>query len=317
MELNPETSQTLAIAITKAASKQSYYTIRFLVDRERVGAAYQAYGYFRWVDDTLDEPNCAGSEKAVFLQRQQALLNACYRGQKPQDLCPQEQMLADLVRGDSEAHSGLQSYLRNMMGVMAFDTARCGRTITQAELAEYTRMLATAVSEAMCYFIGNDTTQPNTPHTETCYPSVIAAHITHMLRDTIEDVEAGYFNIPREYLQAHGISASDVNSPAYHEWVTQRIALARAHFKAGRACIARVKSPRRRLAGYAYTVRFEFVLRLIERDHGRLRREYPERKGLRAFLWMTWSTLTSLLAYPWIKAGAQQQAANPLRMEGQ
>ena len=48
-------SQALAASITKAASKQTYYTIRFLVDRERVKNAYRAYAYFRWVDDTLDE----------------------------------------------------------------------------------------------------------------------------------------------------------------------------------------------------------------------------------------------------------------------
>jgi phytoene/squalene synthetase len=317
MEPNPESSHSLAVDITKTASKQSYYTIRFLIDRERVDAAYQAYGYFRWVDDTLDVPNCAGSEKAVFLQRQQALLDACYRGETQQDLCPQEQMLADLVRSDHEAHSGLQSYLRNMMGVMAFDTNRCGQTITQAELAEYTRMLATAVSEAMCYFIGHGAVQPYAPHIEICYQSVIAAHITHMLRDAIEDVEAGYFNIPREYLQAQGISASDVDSPAYREWVAQRIELARAHFKAGRACIARVKSLRRRLAGYAYTARFEYVLHLIEREHGRLRREYPERKGLQAGLWMVWSTLASLLASPWLRGGDQNQVTNPATMEKQ
>ena len=44
---------TLAPSITKTASKQTYYTIRFLVDRERVADAYRAYAYFRWVDDTL------------------------------------------------------------------------------------------------------------------------------------------------------------------------------------------------------------------------------------------------------------------------
>ena len=43
-----------ASSITKAASKQTYYTIRFLVDRERVDDAYRAYAYFRWVDDVLD-----------------------------------------------------------------------------------------------------------------------------------------------------------------------------------------------------------------------------------------------------------------------
>ena len=58
--MNTLTAQpTLASSITKAASKQTYYTIRFLVDRERVADAYRAYAYFRWVDDTLDSDNLA------------------------------------------------------------------------------------------------------------------------------------------------------------------------------------------------------------------------------------------------------------------
>jgi len=44
----------LASATTKSASRQTYYTIRFLVDRQRVEDAYRAYAYFRWVDDVLD-----------------------------------------------------------------------------------------------------------------------------------------------------------------------------------------------------------------------------------------------------------------------
>src|SRR5512137_1215090 len=49
-----------ASSITKSASKQTYYTIRFLVDRERVDDAYRAYGYFRWVDDILDADSGSG-----------------------------------------------------------------------------------------------------------------------------------------------------------------------------------------------------------------------------------------------------------------
>jgi hypothetical protein len=44
----------LAASITWAASKQTFYTIRFLADRGRVRDAYRAYAYFRWVDDRLD-----------------------------------------------------------------------------------------------------------------------------------------------------------------------------------------------------------------------------------------------------------------------
>jgi hypothetical protein len=50
----------LASSITKAGSYQTYYTIRFLVDRERVDDAYRAYAYFRWVDDVLDADSLSG-----------------------------------------------------------------------------------------------------------------------------------------------------------------------------------------------------------------------------------------------------------------
>ena len=56
MKPNLFTSQSLAARITQNASKQTYYTIRLLVDRDLVPDAYRAYAYFRWVDDVLDAP---------------------------------------------------------------------------------------------------------------------------------------------------------------------------------------------------------------------------------------------------------------------
>jgi hypothetical protein len=41
--INSKANATLAASITKAASKQTYYTIRMLVDRESVDDAYRAY----------------------------------------------------------------------------------------------------------------------------------------------------------------------------------------------------------------------------------------------------------------------------------
>jgi phytoene/squalene synthetase len=225
-------SQSLAAAITKSASKQTYYTIRFLADRQRVADAYRAYGYFRWVDDVLDAEAGPRLEKTAFINRQQSLLEASYRGEMLDELCAEERMLVDLIHNDREENSGLQAYLRNMMGVMIFDVRRRGRMITQAELSEYSRMLATSVTEALHYFIGHDDPPPCP---EVRYLAVTAAHITHMLRDTFEDTEAGYFNIPGEYLQAYGIAPGDVNSQAYREWVIKRVHLARRYFDMGSA----------------------------------------------------------------------------------
>jgi len=311
MEKGSISSQSLAAVITKAASKQTYYTILWFVDRGRVGDAYRAYAYFRWVDDVLDAESGTRSEKLAFADHQRALLEACYRGEVPEGVSAEEQMLVDLVSHDDEKYSGLQTYLRDMMAVMEFDARRRHRVVSQAELSEYTRMLAMAVTEALHYFIGHD---DPTPRCERRYYAVTAAHITHMLRDAHEDAQAGYFNLPGEYLQKWEISPQDLGSRAYREWVRGRVELARSYFEAGRECTAQVRSLRCRLAGFAYTARFEWMLRAIERDDFHLRPDYPERKGLHAGLWMAWSSLTSMLASMWADSGFGDLIVQPDRI---
>lgn len=299
-------SGRLAASITRSASKQTYYTIRFFADRDRVVDAYRAYGYFRWVDDVIDEETATSGEGVAFANRQSNLLESCYRGEVPNDVCAEEQMLVDLVHHDTEKDSGLQLYLRNMMDVMVFDAKRRGQLISQAELSEYSYKLAKAVTEALYYFIGHDAPSPN--H-EARYMAVTAAHITHMLRDAHDDAHIGYFNIPREVLETHGISPLDVKKPAYREWICGRVKLAREYFKLSRECTAQVKNWRCRLAGCAYTARFEWMLRTIERDKYCLRSEYPERKSFAAGVWMLQQTLVSLFALPSVKLFPQ-----PIRM---
>jgi len=275
--------------MTRAASVQTYYTIRYLADRDRVDDACRAYAYFRWVDDRIDEGGDSTAERAAFLRRQQVLLDAGYRGRMPDDLCTEERLLAELVVGDVESDSGLRAYLDNMMAVMAFDLERRGRLISAAELERYTDLLATAVSEALFHFIGHDTPPP----LEGRATAVRGAHVIHMLRDLIEDCVGGYYNVPAELLAAHGIGVGDYDHPVLRAWVAERVALARDCFHEGRAFITRVPSVRCRLAGRAYIARFEYVAGLIERDGYRLRAAYPERKSARAALWMGGRTITN------------------------
>jgi len=286
---------TPASAITKAASKQTYYTIRFLVDRERVDNAYRAYGYFRWVDDVLDADGGSKSERLAFLERQESLLEKSYRNEVPGDINIQENMLVELIQHDQEKNSGLQLYLRNMMQVMDFDVNRRGRLISQVELNEYTRWLATAVMEAIHYFIGHD---DFAPHDERRYLAVSAAHITHMLRDTFDDAPLGYYNIPYEVLEENHIGPQDVQGDAYRAWVMSRVQLAREYFQAGKGYFAQVENPRCRLTCYAYIARFEWLLDTIEREGYCLGPQYNERKSVRTGLWMSWLTLSSMVNLP-------------------
>ncbi len=285
---------TPALAITKAASKQTYYTIRFLVDHERIDDAYRAYAYFRWVDDVLDAGSTSGPERIAFLERQESLLEQCYRNEVPRDANLQEKMLVELIQHDQEKNSGLQLYLRNMMQVMDFDTRRRGRLISQTELNDYTRWLSCAVMEAIHYFIGHD---DFSPHDETRYLAVSGAHIAHMLRDTFDDAQIGYYNIPREVLEANNLDPLDTQNGAYRSWVKSRVQLARKYFKAGKGYFARVQNLRCRLACFAYIARFEWLLDTIEREGYRLRPQYEERKSVRTGLWMSWLTLSSIVNY--------------------
>jgi len=283
----------LATSMTRRAGAQTYATIRLLADRDRAADAFRAYAYFRWVDDRLDDPAAPPAARAAFLARQQALLDGGYRGRMPNDLCAEEALLADLIAADDEPDSGLASYLRHMMAVMAFDTARRGRLVTAAELDGYTQSLATAVADALFHFIGHDHQPPREP---VRFCGVRAAHIIHMLRDTVEDAAAGYVNVPAEYLAAHGLrpplTAADLETLACRAWVESRVRLARAEFAAGRAYLAAVSSRRACLACRAYIARFEWLADAIARDGYVLRAAYPERKSARAALEILGRTLT-------------------------
>jgi phytoene/squalene synthetase len=188
-----------------------------------------------------------------------------------------------------------------MMLVMEFDVRRRGRLISEAELSAYTRWLAIAVTEAMRHFIGHGAAAP---HDETRYLAVSGAHILHMLRDTHPDARVGYFNVPRELLEAHAIGPTDVDTDAYRAWVEARVRLAAADLQAGRAYFGRVESWRLRLAGLAYIARFERLIEIMRREDYLVRPRYDDTRSFAAGLGMAWNTFFSM-------AGSRNVPARP------
>jgi phytoene desaturase len=288
MDIHHSNNQALPVSITRAASKQTYYTIRFLVDKDLKSDAYRAYAYFRWLDDWIDGDAPDRSERLATVDRQQNLIDDCYAGRWPEAATEEEAMLITLIRNDRGEDGGLQSYIRNMMAVMAFDAERRGRLVSQEELSNYTHSLAIAVTDALHYFIGHGLA---TPCSENRHLAASAAHITHMLRDTLEDAAAGYFNIPSELVGPDWVGVENVGSASYQAWVRSRVGLAREYFEASREYVCGVESLRCRLAVQAYMARFEGVLDRIERDGYRLRQTYPRRAAPTAGLSIIWSGL--------------------------
>ncbi len=53
----------------------------------------------------------------------------------------------------------------------------------------------------------------------------------------------GYYNIPREVLDANQLSPEDVHARPYRDWVRSRVELAREYFAAGRPIFAQGHEP--------------------------------------------------------------------------
>jgi phytoene/squalene synthetase len=286
-----QTTADLARAITWAGSKQTYYIARLMVDKDLVDDFFRAYAYFRWVDDIVDAPASneglarSDGERISFIKRQGMLIDQLCRNGRPDGLAPEEAMIADLIAHSREEHNGLRSFIRNMFAIIEFDALRKGRLISQQELAWYTDCLSKAVVDGLQYFIGN---RHPYPAPDNRYLAASAAHIAHILRDTIQDTSDGFINIPGEYLEAHGIGPGDLGSPPFRAWVQQQVELGRQRFREGKHYLDELNVLRCSIVGHWYCARFECVLKAIERDGYILRAVYKERYRLSSWLRIIW-----------------------------
>lgn len=310
------TQDALAASITRAASLQSYLTVRWLADPAFRADGYALYAYFRWLDDQVDEHLPDERRRLTFVAEQRALLEAALEGRPCTGLRPQETLLLGLVDRDrarsplrptagSPDGEGLPLCLRSMLDVMQVDAGRRGRAVDAATLDAYTQSLSVAVTEALHHCIGHGA---GAPHGADRYVAVRGAHVAHMLRDLVEDVEAGYLNLPAQLVRHDARPSEWVHEPDVRAWVRDRVALARSCFAAGRRSFAAVESRRCRLAGHAYVARFEWVLDTIEREGFRLRPSYPERATWRGGVRIAVGTARSALGGSRNRAPAARQA---------
>jgi phytoene/squalene synthetase len=276
---------SMAKSITFNGSKQTYYTARLMVDKDLVDDFFRAYAYFRWADDIVDISSVSPEERMAFIKRQHELIDDLYQEKSVDLLSPEEEILAVLIQNDRQKNSGLQSFIRNMFAIIEFDANRMGRFISQSELEWYSERLSQSVTDGLQYFIGNGYPYPAAPNR---YLAAIGAHIAHLLRDTLPDIADGFINIPREYLETHGITPEDITHPAFRAWVKERVDQARQYFEEGKRYFNKLNVLRCQIVGYWYSARFMCVLDTIERDQYVLRENYNERRRLSSWLKIAW-----------------------------
>lgn len=277
-------SEELARSITRASSKQAFYTAQLLVDSHLVGDFCRAYAYFRWADDVVDQTARSDGQRLSFIKRQRKLIEALHARQRPADLSAEEEMLADLVHNHKNGKAGLRSFIENMFAVIEFDARRKGSTVRREQLDSYSGWLARSVTDGLQYFIGNEAAYPDG---ESRYLAAHGAHIVHLLRDTVRDIDNGYINIHQEYLDEHGIAPGDIDSPPFRAWVQERTELARRQFREGKRYLESLEVLRCKIAGYWYCARFESILDTIEGDGYALRAEYKSEWVWPRMLWLS------------------------------
>jgi len=280
-----DATAALARSITRTSSKQTYHTIRLLIDKNLVDDCYRAYAYFRWADDIIDITCRSREERIVFVGQQRKLIDRLYAGDRPDGLIAEEQMVADLIWHDERKDNELRSFIYNFLAVIEFDAERIGRLVSQGELTWYSSAVGRAVTDCVLHFIGHGRPYPDT---DDRFLGPIGAHIAHMLRDMLTDADVGFINIPREYLEANGIGPEDVDTPPYRAWVRGRVEQARQCFREGKLFFDQLDLLRRRIVGYWYLARFEGLLNAIERHDYVLRAAYDERHRLSSVLRFAW-----------------------------
>lgn len=275
------TAGALAKDITWKGSKQTYYTARWMVDKDLVSDFFRAYAYFRWVDDVIDVTSRSRAERKTFIGRQRKLIEKLYRKELMTNLSLEEEIAVELIQHDREEEGRLQSFVENMFAIIEFDAHRKGQLISEKELEWYSESVSKSVTDGLQYFIGNGHPYPVTENRNS---AAMGAHIAHLLRDMIPDMEDGFINIPQEYLQAQGIQPDEVASEPFRKWVEDRVALARNYFREGKKYLDQLEVLRCKIVGHWYCARFEGVLDTIERDGFLLRRSYGDRRRFSSWM---------------------------------
>jgi phytoene/squalene synthetase len=281
--------EEMARSITRESSKQTYYTILLLVDKDLVNDCFCAYAYFRWVDDVIDISSETLEDRVSFMSRQRALIERLYDNDRPNGLALEEQFIAHLISHDRGENNRLRSFIFNFLAILEFDAHRKKQSIYQYELDWYSSCLARSVTDGIQYFICNCYPYPESDFR---YLAANGAHVTHMLRDMVDDISEGYVNIPQEYLEENNVEKWDVENPVIRAWVRDRVALARRYFLDGKRYLDDLEVLRCKIAGYWYCARFEVILNTIENDNFILRNEYNGWRKLSRWVRMAWLGFT-------------------------
>ncbi len=230
------------------ASGSSFYTGMRILPRAQREAMFEIYSFCRAVDDIADDPGPRDVRRAELAQWR-ADIDALYAGAPPPHL-------AGLAQAVREFDLKREDFIAVIDG-MEMDVIADIRAPDLATLDLYCDRVACAVGRLSVRVFGME----REAGLALAHHLGRALQLTNILRDLDEDAAMGRLYLPREALQAAGITAMEpadvLAQPALGKACAVLVELARGHFREATAIMA--KSPRRvvraaRIMGAAYRV---------------------------------------------------------------
>jgi presqualene diphosphate synthase len=186
-----------ADAIEQKVSGSSFYAgMRVLPKRERL-AMYAIYAFCREVDDIVDEPVGTLESRRAALNQWRSDVTSVYAGGPPGQM--------GFLTDDIRRYRLEQADFIAVIDGMEMDLDQDIRAPSMAELELYCDRVAGAVGRLSVKVFGME----EEPGLALAKPLGRALQLTNILRDVDEDAGIGRLYLPREPLEAAGITSSD------------------------------------------------------------------------------------------------------------
>lgn len=218
-------------AIEQKVSGSSFYAgMRVLPKAER-SAMFAIYGFCRAVDDIVDEPVGDLASRTAELEGWRQDVDSLYAGGQPGRMA----FLAEDVRRFDLKREDFQAIIDGMQ--MDLDQDIRGPSLEMLDL--YCDRVASAVGRLSVKVFG----MPEAPGIELAYHLGRALQLTNILRDLDEDAGIGRLYLPREYLDAAGITGDEpaavIADPRVDAACRPLAKLAHEHYRKADAVLAR------------------------------------------------------------------------------
>lgn len=219
------------------------------------------YGYFRWIDDIVDNPEVPYQEKRDLLQRQRDVLLGTHQAT---DLHPQEKAVMESGVFSKENSTLLLQSALDMIDSFENDADHSDLTPrSEVGLIEYYQTVLHSSVEGLALLINGESVEPTYDY----YTLMYYWNLIGSLKDLEEDIAAGKIQVPlseyerKEILEIEGLEQRE---SAFWSFMTpERYAFLKKEaingLKKYRKAFLSVNLPLwQRVASYAYMFRAEY-----------------------------------------------------------